>query len=71
MTKRKPGGYAYRQEINRAMRANAAARRSLSRLIEEQPGPQMTALLVARAANALGENLAALRELERIVEDIK
>ncbi len=50
------------------MNANKAAREALRRIIEEQPGPQTMALLIARAANALGDNLDALREIERIGE---
>jgi predicted Zn-dependent protease len=65
--KRKVGGYAMRQEICRAVNANQAAREALRRLIDDNPGPQTMAILVARAANALGENLAAIREIERIM----
>ncbi len=51
------------------MNANKAAREALRRIIEEQPGPQTMALLIARTANALGDNLDALRELEQIGEN--
>ena len=69
MTKRKAGGYVFRQELTRAMNANKAARAALRRMVDEQPGPQTMALLIARAANALGDNLEALREIERILTD--
>jgi len=51
------------------MNANKAARAALRRMVDEQPGPQTMALLIARAANALGDNLEALREIERILTD--
>ena len=66
MTKKKVGGYAWRQEIVRARNANRAARNSLRRIAEETPGPRTLAMLLLKAANALGENLDALQELEGI-----
>ena len=69
MTARKLHGYAWRQEINRAMNANKAARCALRRIVEEQPGPQTMAMLIARAANALGDNLESLMALENIVDE--
>lgn len=69
MTKRKAGGYAWRQELQRAANANKAARQALRRMLEDDPSRQALALLIARAANALAENLEALRELERIADE--
>ncbi len=66
MPRAKVGGYIYRQELVRAMNANEAARRALRRMVDDQPSPQVLMLLIAKAANALGENLAALRELDVI-----
>lgn len=66
MSKRRTGGYVFRQEVVRAVNANRAARDALRRLLDEKPGPQAMAMLIARAAQALGENLDALRELEQI-----
>ena len=66
MTKKKMGGYAWRQEIVRARNANRAARSALRRIAEETPGPRTLAMLLLKAANALGENLDALQELETI-----
>jgi len=63
MTKRKLGGYSWRQTLTRAMNANRAARMCLRRMLDEQPNGQVLALLVARAASSLAENLDALQEL--------
>lgn len=51
--------------------ATSAARQALQRLIEEQPGPQTTYLLIAKVANQLGVIEAALNELDRIGRDAK
>ena len=66
MTKKKLGGYAWRQEIVRGKNANRAARNALRRIAEENPGPRTLAMLLLKAANALGENLDSLQELESI-----
>jgi len=71
VTKRKVGGYIFWQELNRARRANAAAREALRQIVNDRPGPQVLALLLGRAAIALGENLDALQEMERIVRGEK
>jgi len=68
-TKRKVGGYIFRQELNRARRANAAAREALRQIVDDRPGSQVLALLLTRAAIALGENLDALQEVERIARE--
>lgn len=68
VTKRRVGGYIFRQELNRARRANARAREALRQIVDDRPGPQVLALLLSRAALALGENLDALQEMERIVQ---
>lgn len=70
MSKRRAGGYVFRQEVVRAMNANRAAREALRRLIDEKPGPQTMAMLIAKAAQALGENLDALHEIEAIGRNI-
>ena len=69
MTKRKVSGYAARQEINRAVRANTMARKALRRIIEDQPGPQLQAMLLARIASDLATTLEALREVEEIIKN--
>ncbi len=58
-----------RQEITRAMNANRTAREALRRVIDERPGPQALAMLIAKAASALAESLEALREIERIINN--
>lgn len=66
MTNPVVGRTAFRQSIQKAVQANMAARESLRRIIDDQPGPQTLAILIARAGLALGSNLDALREIERI-----
>lgn len=69
MTAKKVGGYAFRQQIVDARNANRAARAALRRIIDETPGPQTLAMLIAKAANSLGENLEAINEIERIARE--
>jgi predicted Zn-dependent protease len=66
MTKRKVGGYAFRQELVRARNANTAARRAIGRLVREDPSSHTRAILLARAAMALAEIGEAVNEIERI-----
>jgi hypothetical protein len=56
----------YRQLIARGQMAATAARESLRRIVDEQPGPQTTALLLARAGLRLGELVEVLAELDEI-----
>jgi hypothetical protein len=42
------------------------ARESLGRIVDEQPGPQTTALLIARAGIKLGEITEVLNQLEEL-----
>lgn len=70
MTKRRVGSREYKAEITRAVNANKAARVALKRIIDEKPGAATMALLIAKAASALGENLEAIRELEIIGRSI-
>lgn len=53
------------------MNANRAARRALQRIVDEDPGPYALTMLIAKAANSLGENLDALYELDAIVMNHK
>ncbi len=66
MTKRLVGGYSYNAELTRAVNANRTIREVLRRILEDKPGPQTMAMLLARAATALGENLEALVTLQQI-----
>jgi hypothetical protein len=52
----------------RATNANRKAREALRRILEEQPGPQSLALFIAKAAQALSENLDAIHELGKIID---
>lgn len=60
------GGYKFRVYLVDAMNANRAARMALRRIIDERPGPQATAMLLAKAALCLVENLDALEQIEAI-----
>jgi hypothetical protein len=71
MTAKKIGGYAFRQEIVRAVNANRLARKHLRQVVDDKPGPQTMAVLVAKIANALSENLDAIQEIERIAKAVK
>lgn len=51
--------------------ATDAARHALDRLIDEQPGPQTTSLLIAKVALQLGKIEAVLNELDRIGRNAK
>jgi uncharacterized protein HemY len=51
--------------------ATSAARQALDRLIEEQPGPQTTALLIAKVAVQLGKIEAVLNQLDEIGRNAK
>jgi hypothetical protein len=63
------GGYTWKREMKRAREANDAARAALTKLHEHISGEtntELMSILVAKAALALGENAAALAELEEI-----
>ena len=65
-TPRKIDGNVMRQEAQRAIEANRKAREALRKVLENECGPRLTALYLAKAADRLGENLDALMEIERI-----
>lgn len=60
------GKNAYNQTIARGRLANRAAREALRRIIDEQPGPQTTAILLAKAGLQLGISDEAYLELGQI-----
>ena len=60
------GKNAFKQELVRGRNATNAARQALRRLVDEQPGPQTTALLIAKAALSLGEIESVLNQLDEI-----
>lgn len=66
MTPRKPNGYIWAQEINRALRANQAARAAIKRILNEEPGLVTRNFLLAQVATALAENAEALFQLSSI-----
>lgn len=55
------------RELVRAMNANRSAQLNLRRLLNEQPGPQAQAVLLARVAASLGENLDALTVAQQVI----
>jgi hypothetical protein len=67
MAKRKAGGYIWNQMVNEAKQANERARRALQHIVDDRPGPTQTAIYIAEAALALGENRKALDGLEGII----
>jgi hypothetical protein len=60
------GGYTYRQQIASARQASATARRYVERILDEQPGPALAAVYLARIGLALGQITETFGELERI-----
>jgi len=60
------GKNVFNAALVRGRNANQSARQALRRLVEDQPGQQTTALLIAKAALALGEIDAVLNELDEI-----
>lgn len=65
------GRNVYRDALVRGRNGTTVARRAMLRIVEENPGPQTTALLIAKAALALGEIEAALNELDEIGRNAK
>ena len=61
----KPGAgrTLYNQEIVRGRNAAREARKALSRILNEQPGPATTNMLLAAAALSLGEIESAATEI--------
>lgn len=61
-------GYIIWQEITRAINANRVARRALQQMIDEKPGPQAMALLVAKSGRrAVGPLYPARGRCDRAV----
>jgi|RhiMetdeSRZDD1v2_1073273.scaffolds.fasta_scaffold60888_5 hypothetical protein len=60
------GKNIYKQQLVRGRHAAAEARRALRRIIDEQPGPQTTYMLLTSAALSLGEIESVLNELDEI-----
>lgn len=66
--KPRPGGSIYRQEIQVGINANRAVQTALLALVDHYP-TGIAPVLVAKAALALNQNLAALMTLERIAKN--
>ena len=60
------GKNVFNEALVRGRIATNTASQALRRLLEEQPGPQTTALLIAKAALSLREIEAALNQLDEI-----
>ena len=60
------GRNAYNQVLARGRNASLTAREALRRIIDETPGPQTTAMLIAKAALYLGKIDESFTELEQI-----
>lgn len=65
------GGYVWKAEISRLKNNSLTARQSLRKIVDENTGPQTTAILLARAALALAEVDAATARLEEIAREQK
>ena len=56
----------YNEVLRRGRAKTANARDALRRIVEESPGPQTQALLLTKAALAIGDIEAIWRELDEI-----
>lgn len=66
MSKRQIGGYEFNAECASIRSSVEIIRRSLVRIIEENPGPQTTALLIARSTLELPNITNAINTIENI-----
>jgi len=60
------GKNAFNAELAKGRNASESLRQALRRVVEEDPGPQTRAILMAKAALALSELEAVLNELDKI-----
>ena len=65
-TAKRIGGYVYRQEVARVRAATATARGYVERILNEKPGPALTAFYLAHIGVALGEITEATADLDAI-----
>jgi hypothetical protein len=65
------GKNIYREVLQRGRIKTKSARDALRRIVEENPGPQTQALLLTKAALALGDIEAVLTELDEIGQHAK
>lgn len=66
MSKRAVGGYSFNWEVTRARNATRKAREALRKLLDDKPGPQTQALLIASATLSLAEAEEALSTIDEI-----
>jgi hypothetical protein len=66
--RRLPGGYIFREQVEKAYDSNQAARRALQTIVDEQANGQRAYYLLTEAALQLAKGLEALREIERIMD---
>lgn len=60
------GKNVYQEVLVRGRHASNAARKALNSLLEDQPGPQTSAMLIAKAALSLAQIEAVFNELDEI-----
>ncbi len=65
------GKNIYNEALRRGRMKARAGRDALRRIVEDEPGPQTTAMLVTRVALALGEIEAVFTELDEIGRQAK
>jgi len=65
------GRNVFNEQLVRGRHATEDTRDALRRLIEDQPGPQTTALLIAKLALSISQIEAVLTELDKIGRDAK
>ena len=65
-TAKRIGGYVYRQEVARVRSATGKARDYVERILEEKPGPALTALYLAHVGIELGVITEAAGVLDEI-----
>ena len=68
-SKRRVGGSVYNANVQRIRVAARVSRRALRRLLEDNPGPQTRATLLARIALEQAAILEALDVLQRYGDD--
>jgi hypothetical protein len=66
MTKQQIGGYEFKNQCNEIRNSTSAIRKSLTRIIEENPGPQTTAVLIAKMALEVSNITNAVTNIEAI-----
>lgn len=71
MSKAQPGGYDFNQELVRIRNAAKAINESLSKILNNNPGPQTIVALIAQAAVQIPIILDAIQNIEKIGKQAK